>query len=46
LAHFVIIVVYSGSLLFFNQAPQVEKKSGAEGDEGIGGSQESLRIIL
>ena len=38
--------LYSGSLLFFHQAPQVEKESGAEGEEEIGDSRESLRIIL
>ena len=27
----VIILLYSGSLLFFHQAPQVEKESGVEG---------------
>ena len=26
----------SGTLLFFHQAPQVEKESGAEGEEDIG----------
>ena len=36
----------SGSLLFFHQAPQFEKESGAEGEEEIGDSQEPLRIIL
>ena len=35
---FVEILVYSGSLLFFHQAPQVEKESGAEGEEDNGGS--------
>ena len=38
--------MYSGSLLFFHQAPQVEKESGAEGEEEIGDSQEPLRKIL
>ena len=35
----------SGSLLFFHQAPQVEKESGAEGGEDTGDSQEPLRTI-
>ena len=35
----------SGSLLFFHQAPQVEKESGAEGEEDIGDSQEPLWTI-
>ena len=40
-------LVHSGSLLFFHQALQVEKESGAEGgEEEIGDSQEPLRIIL
>ena len=30
---FVIFLVYSDSFLFFHQAPQVEKESGAEGEE-------------
>ena len=33
------------SLLFFYQAPQVEKESGAEGEEDIGDSQEPLWTI-
>ena len=38
---FVITLVYSGSLLFFHQAPQVEKESGgAEGEKEIRDSQE------
>ena len=40
---FLIILLYSGSLLFFHQAPQVEKESGAEREEEIG---DSHRIIL
>ena len=35
----------SGSLLFFHEVPQVERESGAEGEE-IGDSQEPLRILL
>ena len=36
---FVIIFgVCFGSLLFFHQAPQVEKESGAEGEDDIGNS--------
>ena len=35
----------SGSLLYFHQAPQVEKESKAEGEEGIGDSQEPLLTI-
>ena len=35
----------SGGLLFFYQAPQVEKESGAEGEEDIGDSQEPLWTI-
>ena len=31
----VIPLVYIGSFLFFHQAPQVEKESGAEGDGKI-----------
>ena len=34
-ALFIIIFVYGGSLLCFHQAPQVEKESGAEGEEKI-----------
>jgi len=30
--------VYSGSVLFFHQAPQAEEESGAEGEEEIGDS--------
>ena len=30
--------MYSGSLLFFHQTPEVKKESGAEGEEDIGGS--------
>ena len=37
---FVMFLVYSGSFLFFNQAPQVEKESGAEGEKDIGDCQE------
>ena len=43
---FVIFLVYSGSFLFFHQAPQVEKESGAEGEEDIGDSQEQFWTIL
>ena len=32
--------MYTGSLLFFHQALQVEKESGAEEEEDIGDSQE------
>ena len=39
-------MLYSGSLLFSHQAPQVEKESAAEGKEEIGDSQEPIRIIL
>ena len=39
---FVIIFLYSGTILFFHQSPQVEKESGAEGEEEIGDSQELL----
>ena len=46
LESFVIILVYIGSLLFFHQAPQVEKESGVEGEEEIGYPQEPLRKIL
>ena len=35
----------SGSLLFFHQAPQVEKESGPEREEDIGDSQEPLWTI-
>ena len=35
-------LVYSDSLLFFHQALQVEKESGAEGEEEIGDSQDHL----
>ena len=35
----------SGNLLFFHQALQVEKESGAEGEEDIGDSQEPLWTI-
>ena len=35
----------SGSLLYFDQAPQVEKESGAEEEEDIGDSQEPLLTI-
>ena len=38
--------MYSGSLLFFHQAPQVEKESGAEGEEDIGDSQETLNKFI
>ena len=38
--------MYSGSLLFFHQAPHVEKESGAEGKEEIGDSQESLSKFI
>ena len=37
--------VVSRSLLFLHLAPQVEKESGAEGEEDIGGSQEPLWTI-
>ena len=37
--------MHSGSLLFFHQAPQVEKESGGEGEEEIGDSQEPLNKI-
>ena len=30
---FIIFLVYSGSFLFIHQALQVEKESGAEGEE-------------
>ena len=40
-----LFLLNSGGLLFFHQAPQVEKESGAEGEEEIGDSQEPLRII-
>ena len=43
---FVIIFGVYGSLLVFHQAPEVEKESGAEGEEEIGDSQEPVRIIL
>ena len=43
---FVIILVNSGSLLFFHHTLRVEKESKAEGEEDIGDSQEPLRIIL
>ena len=33
-------------MLFFYQAPQVEKESGGEGEEEIEDTQEPLRIIL
>ena len=46
LKNVVRFLLYSGSLLFFHQAPQVEKDSGAEGEEEIGDFQEPLRIIL
>ena len=36
---FVVLLVYSGNFLFFHQVPQVEKESGAEGEEDIGDSQ-------
>ena len=39
-------MVYSGSLLFLHQAPQVEKESGAEGEEEIEDSQEPLWTTL
>ena len=32
----------SGTLLFFHQAPQVEKEIGVEGEEDIGDSQTTL----
>ena len=35
----------SGCLLFFHQAPQVEKESGAKGEEDIEDSQEPLWTI-
>ena len=35
----------SGSLLYFHQAPQVEKECGAEGEEDIRDSQEPLLTI-
>ena len=35
----------SGSLLYFHQAPRVEKESGAEGEEDIGDYQEPLLTI-
>ena len=38
---FIIILLHSGILLFFQQAPQVEKESGAEKEE-IGDSQSTL----
>ena len=34
--------MYSGSLLFYHQAPQVGKESGAEGEEDIGDSRTTL----
>ena len=37
--------MYSGSLLLFHDAPQVEKGNGAEGVEGIGDFQEPVRIV-
>ena len=40
--NFESFVVCSCSLLFFHQAPQVEKGSGAAGEEEIGDSQEPL----
>jgi len=41
-----MIFVYSGVLLFFHQALQVEQESGTEGEEEIVDSQEQLKIIL
>ena len=37
---FVIIIGVTGSSFFFQQAPQVEKESGAEGGEYIGDFQD------
>ena len=39
-------LMHSGSFLFFHQEPQVEKESGAEGEEEIGDSQEPVWTIL
>ena len=42
-----IFLVHSGSFLFFfHQEPQIEKESGAEGEEDIGDSQEPFWTIL
>ena len=35
-------LLYSGSFVFFHQAPQVEKESGPEEEEEIGDSQEPI----
>ena len=40
-----VFFVCKWKLLFFHQAPQVEKESGAEGDEDSGDSQEPLWTI-